>query len=110
MIVGSGAFAQLVVAAGVGPAWWHGGRRVSVRADLLARFQLDPFREAAWGLYAAGGLSALDDGFEAPRALLTLLLGAELPSRARGGWAVEIGLGGGVRAALILRRGVRGRR
>jgi hypothetical protein len=86
------------------------------RTDLLSRFSLDPFRQSRWALYGGGGLSgryrtAADGG---SHAYLLIVLGLEgpLPARRTGGWvpAFEIGLGGGGRVGLALRRGISNRR
>lgn len=91
-----GHYARVGVAGGFGGA--------ETRADLTARIALDPFRQRRAGFSIGGGLSIR----ETPR-----LLGVvELEGPARAGWlpAVQLGLGGGARAGLILRRAVRGRR
>ena len=76
------------------------------RVDLLARFLLDPFRQARYGLSVGGGLSAR---FERGERVTPLLLAAmDIEGRRRpGGWspAVQLGVGGGVRLGVILRRG-----
>jgi hypothetical protein len=86
------------------------------RADLLARFSLDPFRQSRWAPYGGAGVS----GRFRPRsaggshAYLLTYLGIEGPLAAanRTGWvpAFELGLGGGTRVGIILRRGTAGRR
>jgi hypothetical protein len=93
-----------------GPAWRDHEHGWSGRFDALARFLLDPFRESRVGLYAAGGLSLSHDPWERWKGGLALVLGAELPSRAGAAWAVEVGMGGGLRIGLALRRAVPGRR
>lgn len=98
--------------AGIG-AGRHG---VEGRTDFISRFSFDPFRQTRWAPYAGAGLSGryrskLDDG---DRAYLLVFLGVEgpLPLGELSGWvpAVEIGLGGGARVGVILRRGVNARR
>ena len=100
----------LVAAAGTGR---HGAEG---RTDLVSRFSLDPFRQSRWAPYAGGGISGryrsdLDEG---SRAYLLIFLGVEggMPIGQTEGWvpAVELGLGGGARVAVILRRGINGRR
>ncbi|MFI5311515.1 MAG: hypothetical protein ACHQQ3_09800 [Gemmatimonadales bacterium] len=83
----------------------RGDRTVaSGRIDAMARYLLDPVAEMRWGPYAGAGFSAAWDDGARWRAYLVALLGIEGP--ARGGWrtAIEVGLGGGVRAGLVLRR------
>ena len=99
-----------VAAAGVGE---HGAEG---RTDLLSRFSLDPFRQSRWSLYGGGGISGRyrtsEDG--GSRAYLLLFIGLEgpLPLGETAGWvpAIELGLGGGARVGLILRRGINARR
>jgi hypothetical protein len=100
----------LVGAAGTGS---HG---FETRADLLGRFSLDPFRQSRWGPYGGAGISGR---FRADRAggshaYLLTYIGLEGPLTAGqlSGWApaFELGLGGGTRVGVILRRGISGRR
>lgn len=74
------------------------------RADLIARVTLDPFRQQRVGLSFGGGLTVRDHAY--------LLAVAELEGPARAGWlaALQLGAGGGLRAGLVLRRAVTGRR
>ena len=106
----SGLYLRPTVVVAAGPAWQHDTVRTSGRVEALARFVLDPFRESSVGLYAQGGLTALYDPWERWRGLVIVAVGAELPARAGGVWAVEVGLGGGVRLGLALRGGSPGRR
>jgi hypothetical protein len=100
----------LVLGAGVGR------NGADARADLISRFSLDPFRQSRWAPYGGAGLSgrfrtAADGG---SKAYLLVFVGVEggLAPGARSGWvpAVELGLGGGARVSLVLRRGIVGRR
>lgn len=106
----AGVYIRPTLVAVTGPAWRDEDHGWSGRLDALARFLLDPFRESRVGLYAAGGLSLGYDPWERWKGRLALVLGAELPSRAGGAWAVEMGMGGGLRVGLALRRAVPGRR
>lgn len=77
------------------------------RAEVMARFLLDPFRESRRGLsIGAGGGLVLGEG--RPRAVLLIALELEGERRASG-WvpALQAGLGDGARIALVLRRGSR---
>jgi hypothetical protein len=107
-----GIYVRSGLIAGVG-AGRHG---VEGRTDFISRFSFDPFRQVRWAPYAGAGLSGryrskLDGG---SRAYLLVFLGVEgpLPLGELSGWvpAVEVGLGGGARVGLILRRGVNARR
>lgn len=108
----AGVYVRMGLNAGVG-AGQHG---VESRADFISRFSLDPFRQSHWAPYAGAGLSGRfrspEDG--GSKAYLLVFLGVEGPltSGKPSGWvpAVEVGLGGGTRVGLILRRGINGRR
>jgi len=108
----AGIYVRTGLVGGVG-AGRHG---VESRADFISRFSLDPFRQSRWAPYAGAGLSGrfrptADGG---AKAFLLVFLGIEgsLPAGQPSGWvpAVELGLGGGARVGLILRRGIAGRR
>lgn len=85
--------------------------RLDGRVDLLGRFLLDPFRQSRYGLSAGGGLSARFEPGERVKPLLLVALEVEGRRRASG-WvpALQLGLGGGTRIGLILRRGLAGAR
>jgi hypothetical protein len=110
--VPSGIYMRTGLVAGIG-AGRHG---VEGRTDLISRFSLDPFRQSRWAPYAGAGVSGryrtkLDGG---SHAYLMIFLGVEGPL-ALGATtgivpAFEVGLGGGVRFAVILRRGINARR
>jgi hypothetical protein len=85
--------------------------RLDGRADLLVRFLLDPFRQSAYGLSVGGGLSARAEPGDRVRP--RLLVAADLEGRrsTRGLVpAIQLGLGGGVRIGVVLRRGTRAMR
>lgn len=99
-----GTYVRLAAVVGAGTHFDDDIERFAWRAELVGRFQLDPFHERRWAPYAAAGVSVRGAGSEAGEYLL-LLLGLEGPL-ARG-WvpAVEAGLGGGARVGLVMRRG-----
>ena len=110
--VPAGIYVRTGLVAGIG----SGRHGVEGRTDLISRFSFDPFRQSRWAAYAGGGLSGryrsqLDGG---ARAYLLVFLGVEgpLPFGQPRGWvpAVEVGLGGGARIGVVLRRGVNARR
>jgi hypothetical protein len=70
----------------------------------VSRFLLDPFKEFRWGPYLGGGFTALWENGGGWRGRLLVLLGVEGPAHA--GWrtSVELGLGGGARLGVVLRR------
>jgi len=74
------------------------------RGDLLTRFLLDPFRQQQWGLSLGGGLSIRRHTY------LAAIVDLEGPERLGFLPAVQVGLGGGLRAGLVLRRAYAGKR
>ena len=82
-----------------------GDERIDGRVDLLARFLLDPFRQSAYGLSVGGGVSVRAEPGERARPLLLAAVDLELRRSSRGvAPAIQVGLGGGVRIGVILRR------
>lgn len=96
-------YARLAVVAAAGPAWQRGRQSVAGRVDLLGRFVVDPFNENGRGVYGSGGLSLRYDEVREWRPVLVVALGIEGPVRHERAWAAELGLGGGVRAGIVLR-------
>jgi hypothetical protein len=82
----------------------YGGHVAAARADVVARFQLDPFHQSRRGLYGGAGVSYLASEGERGRVYLTLLTGIELRDRGHVAPALELALGGGVRLGVVLRR------
>ena len=78
------------------------------RADLLVRFLLDPFRQSAFGLSVGGGVSARAEPGDHVRPRLLVAMDLEGRRSAHGVVpALQVGLGGGVRIGVVLRRGAR---
>jgi hypothetical protein len=75
------------------------------RVDVIARGTLDPFRQQRWGLSIGGGLS-----YRRSRTHLAVIVDLEGPEIARLLPALQVGMGGGIRAGVGLRRARRGRR
>jgi hypothetical protein len=93
----------LLAAAGVRRV--RGAWNASARVDAVARFHIDPFRESPYGLYVGGGGSYLFDKGVPSRPRLTVVLGYEgRASKHRVITGAELGLGGGVRIAVTIRR------
>jgi hypothetical protein len=82
----------------------------AARFEAIARFHVDPQRLSRRGLYAGGGVALSLREALAPRYGLVALLGLEGAPRGSVAPAVELGLGGGVRAGVALRRARRERR
>ena len=68
------------------------------RGEALVHFLLSPEERRKAGFYVAGGIAAVEGPVS--RGYLVLTLGLEDRPRAGSGWALEAGLGGGVRVAL----------
>jgi hypothetical protein len=69
----------------------------AARGELLGHFLLNPGQPRGAAFYLAGGLAAVE-GPES-RGYLVLTVGLEERPAASSGWAVELGVGGGVRVA-----------
>jgi hypothetical protein len=102
-----GNYVRVDAVAAAGTATRAGDTRFGARGDLLVRFLLDPFRQSRWGPYGGGGVSALHADGVGWSGYVVALVGLEGPPR--GGFlpALELGLGGGTRVGVVLRR-VRG--
>ncbi len=81
-----------------------GGVSAAGRVDLLARWLSDPFRQSKRAVHAGGGVGVLLAQGAAPRPVAIVTVGVEGTSD--GPWVpgVELGLGGGVRLGVTLRR------
>jgi hypothetical protein len=73
------------------------GGKVAGRGELIGHFLLNPTGRHGAGAYAGGGVAGVlgptDEGY------LLLLLGLEGQPGAAAGWALELGVGGGIRIA-----------
>lgn len=74
------------------------------RGDLLARATLDPFRQQRWALSIGGGITVRR------RAYLVGMVDLEGPAMRDVLPAFQVGVGGGLRAGVVLRRAMQGRR
>jgi len=100
-----GVYVRLAVDASAGATWRDGNARGSGRVDAISRFLLDPFREVPVALSLGGGVSVpYVTGQGQLRPYLVVVVDVE--GRARGPWtpALQLGLGGGTRIGLVLRR------
>jgi hypothetical protein len=73
------------------------GQKFAWRAEALVHFLFSPNEARRPGLYLAGGIAAA--GGTSTRGYLVATLGLDQRPRARTGWAVEAGVGGGIRLA-----------
>jgi len=84
---------RIALTAGAGVA----GGQAAGRGELLGHFLLDPGERRGASAYAGGGIAGVigpvDEGY------LVLLVGLEGRPGAGSGWAIELGVGGGVRMA-----------
>jgi hypothetical protein len=106
-----GTYVRMGLDANGGATWTNGTSAFIGRADAIGRFLLDPFREVPVGLSLGAGLTLPIQRHAGP--LRPLLVGViDLEARRRGGWtpALQLGLGGGLRMGLVLRRSQRLRR
>ena len=75
----------------------------SGRVDALARFLLDPFAEARWGLSIGGGISAIFADGARTHEYLVVIVDLEAPRIGAVVPALQAGLGGGVRVGIAAR-------
>ncbi len=100
----AGIYVRVGMYAGAGSST-AANRGLDARADVIARFLLDPFRQRPWALSAGGGLSLRADHGSVARPFLVAVVDLEGPRM----WAgfspsVQAGLGGGVRVGIGFRR------
>jgi hypothetical protein len=103
-VIPLGTYVRFGIDAAGGATFRDGSSRASGRVDAIARFLLDPFREAPLGLSLGGGLSlAYADGDNRVRPYLTVVV--DIEGRRRGSItpALQVGLGGGARVGVVLR-------
>jgi hypothetical protein len=104
----AGLYARVGVVGGVGVTGFGEHRALGGRAEAVARLVLDPLRQSRRGAYLGGGVGVLAAGDHDTRGYLLAVVGVEggggRPGRR--GWmpAVELGIGGGARLSLVLRR------
>jgi hypothetical protein len=112
-----GYYARLGIDGAVGVGTGHvtslsaSGPDLDGRLDLLVRFLLDPFRQTPYGLSLGGGMSLRAEPRDRMRPVLLVAVDVE-GRRSTNGWvpALQVGLGGGVRLGVVLRRGAAGGR
>jgi len=105
-----GAVAAGGVVTGGSPSISGSSARASARGDLLARFLLDPFLQSRWAPYAGGGGSARYDEGGRARGYMVAFIGVEGPPMGGLLPALEVGLGGGTRVGVTVRRAPGARR
>ena len=73
------------------------GHEFAWRGELLGHFLLSPEERRNAGFYVAAGVALVDGPSQ--QGYLVVTLGLESRPRGNSGWAVEAGVGGGVRLA-----------
>ncbi len=81
-----------------------GDERASGRAELVARFTPEPAPTARWRLYGQATAGVLAVRGSTGRAMVSVSMGVEHVSVGAVRPAIELGLGGGLRVAITLRR------
>ena len=80
----------------------------SGRLDVVGRFLFDPFRQMRWGLSAGAGVSVRVRARDRVRPYLVSVIDLEGPLSVRGvSPSFQLGIGGGVRFGVALRRGTK---
>jgi hypothetical protein len=76
----------------------------SASLDVTGRLHLDSDGDTQWAPYLVGGMTFRADRGARGALYLLIALGVHAPARAGIVPALEVGLGGGVRAGIVLRR------
>ena len=104
----AGIYVRVNVDGAAGTRFRDGASHTSGRADLIARFLLDPFREMPIGLSLGGGVTVpYTDGDTGVQPYLTAVIDIEGRRHGRLTPALQIGLGGGARVGVVLRTSTR---
>ena len=102
----AGYYARVGVLGSVGADVISGGHQQSARVDVVGRFLLDPFRQVNWGISVGAGVSFRAREGDRVRPLLLAVVDVEGKRSTSGiSPALQLGLGGGVRAGGALRWG-----
>jgi hypothetical protein len=104
VVVPLGVYVRLGLDGAAGATWQNGVSSATGRVDAIVRFLLDPLRESGAAISLGGGLSApiRKDGVKSP--YLTVVIDVEGKARRGITPALELGLGGGGRVGIVLRR------
>lgn len=103
--VRAGYYARLGAALAGGAVHREDGAWVGApRLDVTARFLLDPFGESTRAWYGGGGVGIVQRAGRGASTALQLVMGFEGQQRRAFTSAVELGVGGGVRLGVVLRR------
>lgn len=103
-----GVYTRLSIDGAAGPRFDDDGVQASGRVDVVARFLLDPLRETPFGLSLGGGLTVpYAQGDAHVGTYLTAVIDIERRMSHGITPALQIGLGGGTRVGIVLRRSPR---
>lgn len=104
VVVPAGNYTRVSLDTELGAEMRSSETRFAGRVDLVARFLLDPLREMPWGFSLGGGLSVpYGDGTQGVQPLMTAVIDVEGRRGGRFTPALQVGLGGGTRVALVFR-------
>ena len=98
-----GYYVRLELVGGAGVTRRDSVNTNSGRVDVLSRFLLDPFGESPWGLSIGGGMSVFFASGARTREYLMVVTDLEAPPVGPIVPALQLGLGGGFRAGVVLR-------
>ncbi|HVA57993.1 MAG: hypothetical protein WBQ26_15730 [Gemmatimonadaceae bacterium] len=102
--LGAGYYQRVELDGAIGARRRGSGLVGTARADALLRLLLDPFGQERWGLSLAGGVSLRDEAGDKVRPYLAGAVELEGPITHGVRVAYQLGLGGGVRLGVVIRR------
>ncbi len=102
--IGAGYYQRVELDGALGARRRGAGLVGTARADALLRLLLDPFGQQRWALSLAGGLSLRDEAGDKVRPYLAGAMELEGPISHGIRMAYQLGLGGGVRLGVVIRR------
>jgi hypothetical protein len=104
IVVPAGNYTRVSFGTALGAEMRSSETRFAGRVDVVARFLLDPLREMPWGISLGGGVTVpYGDGTNGIQPLMTAVIDVEGRRRGRFTPALQVGLGGGARVALVFR-------
>jgi hypothetical protein len=103
-VIPAGIYVRVSLDAAAGTTWRDGAAHASGRADVIARFTLDPLRESPIGFSLGGGVSVPVVEGDRVRPYATVVLDVEGRMHAKWTPAIQVGLGGGARVGVAIRR------
>lgn len=105
IVLDAGFYARIALLAAGGVERASSGALVGTqRVEAVLRFHTDPLRKSNPGVYFGGGLGARRSADTRTRATVIALIGFEAPYGHHLAPAFELGVGGGARIGIALRR------